>query len=153
MATIVAIWPNWGFCRIGKFNSCTFTTPILKNLHHWFVFIFDVRTCQVFSGPCISQCIVFNWKALICLYISSFQLSWVWKSGYNGLTIMHTVNLITITSLLVHVRIQYFSAGKIERARIVYIYPEVLYDILPSKTLFAWNIQWPVFLANSIATV
>ncbi len=36
MATIVAIWPNWGllgvFCRIGKFNTCTLTTLILKNL-------------------------------------------------------------------------------------------------------------------------
>ncbi len=53
------------FCRIGKFNTCTFTTLILKNLHHWFVFISDIRTYQVFSGPCISQCIAFNWKALM----------------------------------------------------------------------------------------
>ncbi len=30
MATIVAIWSNWGFCRIGKFKSCTFTTLILS---------------------------------------------------------------------------------------------------------------------------
>ncbi len=67
MATIVAIWPNWVFCRIGKFNTCTLTTLILKNLHHWFVFIFDFRTYQVFSWPCISQCIVFNWKALMLI--------------------------------------------------------------------------------------
>ncbi len=43
MATIVAIWPNSGFCRISKFNSCIFTTLILRNFHHWLVhvFIFD----------------------------------------------------------------------------------------------------------------
>ncbi len=56
-----------------------------------------------------------------------------------------TVNLIT--TALVHARIQYFSAGKIERALCI---PEVLYDILP---VFIWDIQCPVFLANSIATV
>ncbi len=67
MATIVAIWPNWVLCRIGKFNYCTFTTLILKNLHHWFVFISDFRTYQVFSGPCISQCMVLNWKALMLI--------------------------------------------------------------------------------------
>ncbi len=82
MATIVSIWPNWGFCRISKFNSCTFTTLSLKNLHHWFVFISDFRTYQVFSGPCVSQCIVID----AYMYISSIQLSWAWKSGYNGLT-------------------------------------------------------------------
>ncbi len=53
------------FCRIGKFNPCTYATLILKNLHHWFVFYSDFRTYQVFSGPCISQCIVLNWKALM----------------------------------------------------------------------------------------
>ncbi len=57
------------FCRISKFNTCTLTTCILilKNLHHWFVFISDFRTYQVFSGPCISQCIAFNWKALMLI--------------------------------------------------------------------------------------
>ncbi len=80
MAAIVAIRPNWVFFRIGRFNTCTLTTLILKNLHHCLF-----RTYQVFSGPCISQCVVFNWKALMLIYISSFQLSWAWKSGYNGL--------------------------------------------------------------------
>ncbi len=51
--------------RSCKFNSCTFITLILKNLHHWFVFISNFRIYQVFSEPCISQCIVFNWKALM----------------------------------------------------------------------------------------
>ncbi len=95
MATIVAIWPNWGFCRIGKFNTCTSTTLILKNLHHWFVFISDFRTYQVFSGPCISRCIVFNWKALMLIYISSFQLSWAWKSEYNRLIPAWLTNWVT----------------------------------------------------------
>ncbi len=58
---VVFLWrfvQNWQI-----YNSCTFTTLSLKNLHHWFVFISNFRTYQVFSGPCISQCIVFNWKA------------------------------------------------------------------------------------------
>ncbi len=69
MATFMA--KLFFLCRIGKFNTCTFTTLILKNLHHWFVFISNFSTYmymyQVFSGPCKSQCIVFNWKALILI--------------------------------------------------------------------------------------
>ncbi len=55
------------FLQNWQLNSCTFTTLILKNLCHWFVFISDFRTYQVFSGPWISQCIVFNWKALMLI--------------------------------------------------------------------------------------
>ncbi len=64
MVTIVAFWPYGGFIELANFNSFTFTTLVLKNLHHWFVFISDFKTYQVFLGPCTSQCIV---KALMLI--------------------------------------------------------------------------------------
>ncbi len=70
------------FCGIGIFNSCTFSTLILKNLHHLFVFISYFRTIR-----CFLDHVWVNVLESINAYniISSFQLSWAWKSGYNGL--------------------------------------------------------------------
>ncbi len=35
MATIVAIWQIWLFDVVPKFNSCSYTRLILRNIPHW----------------------------------------------------------------------------------------------------------------------
>ncbi len=67
LSHICDIWPNWLLWSIIKYDSCSFSTLILKKNTPLNLFIFNFRNYLVLCMPYISQCIDLNWKALMLI--------------------------------------------------------------------------------------
>ncbi len=62
---IMCLWPNPGFGRIWNFSLWWGLCQVFKNLYDWKTIFHDFTKYLVLYPPCISQCIGFNWHALM----------------------------------------------------------------------------------------
>ncbi len=67
MGTYMCLWPNPVFGRIWNFSLWWGLCQVFKNLYDWKTIFHDYTKYLVLFPPCMSQCIGFNWHALMLI--------------------------------------------------------------------------------------